>query len=146
MRQRRSTNAAAGRRAPSRASADIDAFVAGKRHPREEDIHSVRKVILGADPSIREEIKWNSVSFRNDHDFFATVNLRSTGSLQLVFHTGAKKKATAETGVPVSDPRGLIERWLAPDRCLVTPGNGPALDANRVALTELVKEWIGFVR
>lgn len=124
---------------------DVDEFLAGKRHPLERDIQSIRKVILGVDASIREDIKWNSISFCNDHDFFATVNLRSTESVQLVLHAGVKRKATAETGVHVDDPRGLIEKWPAKDRCIVTLGRGAALEANKPALAALVKDWIRFV-
>ncbi len=125
---------------------DIDELLAAKRHPLEEEIRTVRRVILGVDASIREEIKWSSVSFRNEHDFFATVNLRSTESVQLVLYTGVAKKATAETGVRVADPMGLIEKWPAKDRCLVTLGKGATFDGNRAALAALVKDWLPFVR
>lgn len=125
---------------------DIDAFLAGKQHPLGDDIHWVRKVILSVDESIREEIKWNSISFRNEYDFFATVNLRSTQSLELVLYTGVKRKATAETGVHVDDPHGLIEKWAAKDRCIVTLGKGAVLEANEAALSALMKGWLEFVR
>ncbi len=71
---------------------DIDELLAAKRHPLEEEIRTVRRVILGVDASIREEIKWSSVSFRNEHDFFATVNLRSTESVQRSSSTRASRR------------------------------------------------------
>jgi len=127
-------------------SSEIDVFLASKRHPLDKEIRSVRGMILGVDASIREEIKWNSVSFRNDHDFFATVNLRSTDSVQLVLYTGAKKKATAQTGVQVDDPHGLIEKWAAKDRCIVSLGTGAQVEGNAAAFTSLVADWLRFVR
>lgn len=142
---RKRASATPAKQAAASKRPDVDEFLASKRHPLEHDIQSIRKVILGADASIREDIKWNSLSFSNDHDFFATVNLRSTDSVQLVFHTGVKKKATAETGVHVDDPRGLIDKWPAKDRCIVTLGKGAALHANKPALAALVKDWITFV-
>jgi hypothetical protein len=78
-------------------------------------------------------------------DFFATVHLRSQDSVQLILHTGVKKKATAKTGLAVTDPAGLIEKWLAKDRCLVSLGAGAKLKANRPALAALVKAWIRYV-
>lgn len=129
--------------APRRA--EIDIYLAAKQHPLAAEIDALRAWILGVDDSIREEIKWNSVSFRNEHDFFATVHLRSTGSLQLVMFTGVKKKATAQTGVQVDDPKQLIEKWAAKDRCVLDLGKGTAFKANRAALTKLVKAWIAFV-
>lgn len=140
------TNVSEGKQQAVGAGSDIDAFLASKRHPLESDIHWVRKVILALDPSTREEIKWNSISFRNDYDFFATVNLRSTESLQLVLYTGVKRKGTAETGVHVDDPQGLVEKWPAKDRCIVNLGKGAALEANKAAFSALLKGWLEFVR
>jgi hypothetical protein len=129
---------------PSRAS--IEEFLSSKLHPLEREIHLVRRTILGVDASIREEIKWNSVSFRNDRDFFATVNLRSTDSVQVILYTGVKKKATAEAGVQIDDPCRLIEKWPAKDRCIVTLGKGARLKDNLSAFTALVRHWTQFVR
>ena len=149
MAERKRPARASGRRAAaSRAAAtapDVDAFLASRRHPLEQDIQVVRQVIRGADPSIREEVKWSSVSFRNAHDFFAAVNLRSTGAVQLVFHTGVKRKTAAETVVHVDDPGGLIERWAARDRCLVTLGQGASLRSKTAALAAFVRGWLRFV-
>ncbi len=41
---------------------------------------------------------------------------------------------------------GLIEKWPAKDRCLVTLGKGATFDGNRAALAALVKDWLPFVR
>lgn len=130
----------AGRTQPT-----VDTFLAAQTHPLAAEIREVRGIVLGLDPSIREAIKWNSVSFQNKNDFFATVNLRSHTTLQLLLYTGVKKKATAETGVPVRDPDHIIEKWLARDRCLVSLGVGPAFKARRTALVALVGAWIKFV-
>lgn len=124
---------------------DIAAFVASKAHPLEAEINTLRELMLGVSPSIREEVKWSSVSFRNANDFFATVHLRARSTVQVILFTGVKKKATAETGVPVDDPAGIIEEWLAKDRCLVSLGAGSEFQANRDALRALVTAWIRFV-
>jgi hypothetical protein len=124
---------------------EIERLLVGVAHPLQTEIQDVRRVLLAADPSIHEGIKWNSVSFRNQNDFFATIHLRSTSTVQLILHAGVTKKATAETGVPVADPRGLIEKWLAKDRCLLTLGSGATFRENRPALAALVKAWIQFV-
>ena len=112
-------------------------------HPLAPEIETVRKLILGVHPSIQEAVKWNSPSFRTT-DFFATVNLRSKDRVQLVFHTGAKVKGTAKTGLAIADPAGLCE-WLAKDRCLVTLGVGKELAQRGRAFAALVREWIKWV-
>lgn len=131
--------------APVGARTDVSAFLASKAHPLEAEINAIRELMLGMSPSIREEIKWSSVSFRNATDFFCTVHLRAQSSVQLILFTGVKKKATAETGVPVDDPAGIIEKWPAKDRCLVSLGAGSVFHANRAAFLALAKEWIRFV-
>ncbi|MCC7063993.1 MAG: DUF1801 domain-containing protein [Planctomycetes bacterium] len=112
-------------------------------HPLASDIEKVRQLILGADPSITEAVKWNAPSFKTT-DFFATFNLRSRDRVQLVFHTGAKVKATAKTGIKLEDPAGLLD-WRAKDRCLVTLGAGKELTKHRAAFLAIVREWIRWV-
>jgi len=127
----------------SREDPAVIAFLRDLDHPLRSDMEKVRRILIGADPSIAEGIKWNAPSFRTT-DYFATLHLRSRDRIQLVFHTGAKKKATADSGVDVADPAGLVQ-WLAKDRCMVTLGAGPAIDENRTAFEELIRAWIRWV-
>lgn len=123
--------------------AGVESLLANLSHPLQQEIEKVRAIILDVDSNISEAVKWNSVSFRTT-DFFATINIRAKDTVQLVFHTGAKVKATAKTGIDVSDPSGLC-KWLAKDRCLVTLGSGAELNANRKAFEALIREWIRWV-
>ncbi len=120
-----------------------DTFFHELQHALKPEIGEVRRILVGADSSIAEAVKWNSLSYRTT-DFFATVNLRSTDRLQLVFHTGAKVKATATSGSSGPDPAGLL-KWLAKDRALVTLGVGPEIAGNQAHFEALVREWIRWV-
>jgi hypothetical protein len=119
----------------------VEALLEGLDHPLRDEIALVRQTLLDADPSIAEGVKWNAPSFRTSL-YFATVHLRSTEQVQLVFHTGAKPQATAETGLAVEDPTGLL-KWLARDRALVSMGTGVVLRERLPALSVLVRSWIG---
>src|SRR5262245_61644572 len=123
----------------SKSDPDVVAFLRELDHPLKEEIEAVLKIILGANPAIGEGIKWNSVSFRTT-EYFATIHLRSTDRVQLVFHRGAKAKDNAKD-MTIPDPNGLI-KWLAKDRCLVTLGAGKDIAANRRALETIVREWV----
>ncbi len=123
--------------------ASVAELLEALEHPLKAEIERVRRIILGVDPSIGEAVKWNAPSFRTS-DFFATFNLRSTETVQLVFHTGAKVKATATSGIELVDPARLL-RWLAKDRCLVTLGRGKDIAAKRAAFEAIVREWIRWV-
>jgi hypothetical protein len=121
----------------------VSDLLANLDHPLADDIEKVRQLILGADASITEAVKWNAPSFQTT-DFFATFNLHSRDRVQLVFHTGAKVKATAKSGIDIADPDGLLD-WRAKDRCLVTLGAGKDVTKHRAAFLAIVREWIRWV-
>lgn len=127
-------------RGAAKPSGSVDDLLAAAAHPLISEIQQVRAIMLGIDPTIVEAVKWNTASYRTS-DFFAAIHLRSRDQVQLVFHTGAKVKATAVTGITVADPAGLCA-WLAKDRCLVSLGTGKQFTANRPAFEALVREWI----
>ncbi len=133
-------------RAPSSLTEDaqtdpsVDAFLKATKHPLRTELKAVRQWILEAAPDIREAIKWNAPSFKTT-DFFATFQLRSMDQVELIFHTGAKVKATAKSGLSLADPTGLV-KWVAKDRGRVTLGAGRELASKKTALQDLVREWI----
>lgn len=109
-------------------------------HPLNKEIEAVRRIILGASTAISEGVKWNAPSFRTEKDWFATVNLRSKESVQVIFHLGAKKRADLKA-FKVADPNGLM-KWLGLDRAMVTLGAGRDIPANKKALEAIVRAWI----
>lgn len=132
--------AKAAKSAPaSRTDPAVDALLADLAHPLAAEIAAVRKLMLSIAPEITEGVKWNAPSFWLT-DWFATVNLRSRDSLQLILHRGAKVKADGKA-LTLDDPKGLA-KFLAPDRCLVTAGMGKSFTANRAALEALLRVWV----
>lgn len=128
--------------AKAKSAPDADELLATLDHPLATEIQLVRKGILSVDASISDGVKWNSLSFQTT-DWFATVNLRSRDSLQLVMHLGAKagKEAPADA---IPDPKGLL-KWLGKDRALATLGTGAQLKSALPAFKAIVKAWIRYV-
>jgi len=122
-----------------RSDPEVAAFMQALDHPLKREIESVRRTILSVSPKIGEGIKWKAPSFRTS-DYFATIHLRSTASLQVILHFGAKVKDGTKK-VKITDPSKLL-KWLATDRGLVTLGRGNVFDSNRAALRKIVDEWI----
>lgn len=112
-------------------------------HPLRAEIGEVRRILLDADPAIREGVKWNAPSFRTT-EWFATLNNpgnpRARDRVMLVLHAGAKARGITTEG-KVPDPEGLL-RWLGKDRALATFTDGREIRARRAALQALVREWI----
>ena len=61
-----------------------------------------------------------------DHEWFATLNLRVKESTAVILHFGARKNSISESGVAIDDPEGLLE-WLAKDRAQVRFKETPSI-------------------
>jgi len=124
-------------------TAGVEAFLAALDHPSRAEIVALRDIILGADPSIAEGIKWNAPSFRT-REWFATFQLRAKGGVQVILHLGAKRRADAAGGIAIADPQSLLE-WLAPDRASARFRDMADVDAKRTAFASVVRAWIEHV-
>ena len=125
------------------ASEQVAALLAALDHPFKQEILALRKIILGADPSIAEAIKWNAPSFHTT-EHFATFQLRSKDGAQLILHLGAKPRDTAITGIAIDDPDSLLV-WLAKDRALATFRDMNEVDSRRNAFGAIIRQWIRYV-
>lgn len=121
----------------------VEDFIAALDHPYKPEIVELRQIILGADPRIGEEIKWNAPSFYTTQHF-ATFQLRAKTGVQIILHLGTKVRETATTGIPIPDPQSLLT-WLAKDRASVTLQNMDEIHAKRADFTALIQAWIEFV-
>ncbi|WNG44431.1 DUF1801 domain-containing protein [Archangium minus] len=122
---------------------DVETFLASLEHPFKQEILALRQLILGADPSIAEGIKWNAPSFRTS-EYFATFQLRAKDGVQLILHLGAKKRDTAVSGIAIADPESLLD-WLAKDRASVKFRDLKDIEAKRSAFAELIRQWLKHV-
>ena len=113
------------------AQQDVAAFLAALDHPLKPEILVLRQIILDTDPSIAEGIKWNVPSFRTS-EYFATMHLRATDSVQVILHLGAKVRERARAGMLIADPERLLE-WLAPDRAAAKFRDLSDINARRAA-------------
>jgi hypothetical protein len=125
----------------TRPPTSVDTFLAALEHPLKPGILALRQVILGVDPGIAEEIKWNAPSFRTS-EHFATMHLRSSDHVQLILHFGARKRDMP--GLAIADPDGLLE-WLGADRASVRFSSLEDLEARRVAFERIIRQWIAHV-
>lgn len=121
---------------------EVDAFVASLVHPHKPEILALRAIVLKAHPSIREGIKWNSLSFHTS-EYFATVHLRAKDGVQLILHLGAKKR-DGSARLAIADPQGLLE-WLAPDRASVKFRDAREVAEKQKAFTAVIRQWVAHV-
>ena len=121
----------------------VEAFLDTLDHPSKQEIIILRQIILAADPTIGEGIKWKVPSFHTV-EYFATMNLRVKSGIGVILHFGAKKGAFTTTGVAIKDPDSLLV-WLAKDRATVTFRDVDDLAARRATFTNLIRQWIKYL-
>ena len=121
----------------------VDAFMAALEHPFKAELGLLREILLGADPTVAEGIKWNAPSFRTS-GYFATTHLRGKGTIGLILHRGAKMRELPEEGLAVADPAGLL-KWLGKDRAMIEFRQRAEIDSARGALAALIRQWIRYV-
>jgi len=120
----------------------VEEYVRGLSPLRQKETRAVRRIILGVNPKITEEIKWAAPSFAlGEH--FCTFNAWAKDDVQLIFHHGPRKATTK--GVPIDDPDGLLE-WLATDRASIRFESMKDVQAKKSALQSIVKQWIKAMR
>ena len=119
--------------------ATVDQFLAQLQHPLKAEIEEVRRIIVGADSGVTEQVKWNAPSFCFNGDDRVTMRLQPGNRLELVFHRGVKVKDA--TGFSFTDPSGLM-KWVAADRATVSFASMEDVARHREALGALVAEWM----
>ncbi|MCE3260446.1 MAG: hypothetical protein K0S12_2087, partial [Bacteroidetes bacterium] len=77
-------------------SEEVNAFMKALKHPLKEEIEAVRSIILKADKSLNERVKWNAPSFYTVADL-VTFNPRAQEHVHLVFHHPAIVKIKSES-------------------------------------------------
>lgn len=109
-----------------------------------EIIEEIRQTILGADPIINEQIKWNSPSFFYSGEMkpfdpkgykrdLAVLNIRK--EIMLVFPTGAS----------INDTAGILEGTYTDGRRLVYFKDLEDVKMKKEGLQHVIKAWIELV-
>jgi hypothetical protein len=126
--------------AASRFHEEVSSLLDDNLHPLRKEIDALRTIILGADKSIVEDVKWNAPSFRTT-DWFATLNgPKHVKEPMIILHTGAKARGLVlKDRIP--DPQGLI-KWLGNDRGQITFADAADIRKKKDALRAIVSAWI----
>ncbi|HQW87444.1 MAG TPA: DUF1801 domain-containing protein [Flavobacteriales bacterium] len=121
----------------------VNALLDAHDHPLRKEIDHLRTIILDADGSIEEGVKWNTASYRTT-DWFATLNgPRHVKEPMIILHAGAKAKGIVlKDRVP--DPEGLL-KWMGNDRAQVVFKDAADIKAKQNVLRAIVSAWVELV-
>ena len=133
-----------GQSRPDKPSPDnstaVEDFLERLEHPLKPAVLALRRVVLGADARLTEQVKWNAPSFCLDGDDRLTMKLHPPKNVQLIFHRGAKKQ-TPPTRKLIADELGLL-KWAANDRAVATFASLAEVEARAADLAALIKRWL----
>ena len=121
-------------------SSEVTGFLDKQKHPLRKEIDETRAIILGADASLEENIKWNGPNYSVGADDRLTMRIQPPKQIQLVFHRGAKVLKQPK-GKLIDDNSGLLD-WKGNDRAVVTLKSMDDIKAAKRSLTDIVKKWI----
>ena len=121
----------------------VDAYLEKLNHPLKDVVVALRRIILGTDKEIGEEIKWNAPTFfyagemkpsdpKKYKRYLVVFNLYRKDCIRLVFPSGAK----------VKDATGLLEGDYADGRRLAMFGDMKAVASKKKALQQVIGRWL----
>lgn len=119
---------------------EVTQFLDGQNHPLRAEIEKLRSILLTADGSVRENIKWNSPNYCAGEEDRITMRVQPPKQIQLIFHRGAKKQTQPENRL-IEDASGLLA-WKENDRAVVTLRSMAEVENAAGGLSEIVKKWI----
>jgi len=119
---------------------EVTLFLDGLDHPLRMEIEQLRQEILKANPKLSENIKWNGPNYSYNSEDRITMKVQPPKNIQLIFHRGAKVRDQPDSRL-IEDHSGLLA-WRTNDRAITTFRNMEDIITNKLALTQIVREWL----
>jgi len=121
----------------------VDAYMQTLKHPLAEVVAALRRIILGTDSEIGEEIKWNAPTFfyagemapsdpKKYKRYIIVFNLYQKDCIRLVFPSGAK----------IQDSSGFLQGDYADGRRLAFFRNLEEVKSQTKPLQQAIKKWL----
>lgn len=119
---------------------EVTQFLDHLHHPLRAEIEQLRHVILNANSSITENIKWNGPNYCFENEDRITMRIHPPKQIQLIFHRGAKKLAQPKDKI-IDDNWGLLV-WKEHDRAVASFKDASSIEQSKPALENIVNKWI----
>lgn len=121
-------------------SPEVTRFLDQLDHPLRKEIEQLRAILLAADESIGENIKWNGPNYTFAGEDRITMKIQPPKMIQLIFHRGAKKQEQPRERL-IQDPFGLLD-WRENDRAIIGFRSAEEISAQREKLAFLIDAWL----
>lgn len=119
---------------------DVTSFLDEQDHPLRAEIEYLRKIILKAESTLVENIKWNAPNYRFKEVDRVTLRIHPPRQVQIIFHRGAKVKAQPRKRL-IDDPSGLLQ-WKENDRATLTFKTLKEIKQAQKTIVDIVNRWV----
>ena len=120
---------------------DVTTFITALNHPFSNEIELLRTIILNANVSLTENIKWNAPNYSVNNEDRITMRINPPKKqVQLIFHRGAKVKEQPTAPI-ITDVSGLLV-WKENDRAIATFKSITDIEKHTTQLITLITNWI----
>lgn len=121
---------------------DVPAFLASLDEDKRAQVEAVRAIVLAANPSLTEHIKWNAPSYVLDGEDRVTFNIQNKeGLVKLVLHMGASRPEDKKAPPIMADDGGLAA-WASDIRAIITVADADDVAAKAERLRDFVARWL----
>ena len=105
-------------------------------------IEALRRVIMAAEPRLKEHIKWNAPSYILDGEDRITFNvMNKQGVVKLVLHMGATRQEDKKATPVMQDANRIIE-WSSNIRGMITFADASELESKLPAVKQIITQWL----
>jgi hypothetical protein len=119
---------------------EVTNFLSELNHPLKKEIEQIRKIVLGTNKTLTENIKWNAPNFCFEGEDRITMRIYPPKQIQIIFHRGAKVQKLQDKNL-IADDKGLLI-WKTTDRAVVTFANMADIKLNTQYLIEIINNWL----
>ncbi len=121
-------------------SNEVTDFLDKQLHPLRAEIEALREIILRAEPTLSEGIKWNGPNYSINGEDRITMRLNPPKQIQVIFHRGAKVKTQPENHLIEGNYPFLT--WKENDRAIATFKGIEDIRQFSESFREVVTKWI----
>jgi len=120
----------------------VSDFLTSLDDSQRAQVDAVRSIIVAAEPTLIENIKWNAINYiYKDVDRITFSVLNKENKVKLVLHKGSQEKEDKKANPIMTDETGLIT-WISNIRGTIMFEDLEHITQHEGQLTKVVKKWL----
>ncbi len=119
---------------------DVSELLSNLNHPFNNEIQTIRRIILTAAPALKENIKWRGPNYTLNNIDIITLKVFPTNNIVIVFHGGAKKENLTQPRIAYTSSNLLV--FKDNSRAIITLNNKQPLSQHKEEIITIIGLWV----